>query len=309
MKTSMIAVVALIAVPFAGTASAQKAGGSAQVEPMFETVTLSTGFLPDPHSVPLIAGGVNPANHASAACNGYINMERPDVRLNYTAGALPMNIYGVSDEDITLAVQLPSGQWLCNDDAHGLNPAVAVSPAQSGSYDIWVGTFAPGLNPEAMLYFSEFEPDWPNQGHFGAVADSSGSPNLAAPPLYGTINLSAGFSPDPQQVRVDAGGANNAGGLGPNCTGYINNAQPDVRLNFQAGSLPMNIYVTSQADTTLAVNLPNGQWICNDDANGLNPWVRVSPSMSGQYDIWVGTYSPGGTANAIVHISELAPQW
>lgn len=133
-------------------------------------------------------------------------------------------------------------------------------------------------------------------------------PDYSAQPLYGTVNLNAGFLPDPHTVPVAAGGPNPATGLGPGCQGYINNAQPDVRLNFQGGSYPLNIYVSSQADTTLVVNLPNGQWRCNDDAIGLNPWVQVQPALSGQYDIWVGTYQPGANPQVQLNISEIQPQ-
>ena len=132
--------------------------------------------------------------------------------------------------------------------------------------------------------------------------------NLSADPLYGTVNLSGGFVPDPHRVQVRAGGPMSAGSLGPGCAGYITPDQPDVRLNFNAGSLPLYRYVQSNADTTLVVNLPNGAWLCNDDFIGLNPGVAVQPAMSGQYDIWVGTYSPGNTPSATLLISELNPR-
>jgi hypothetical protein len=325
VRASAIAAAILLAVPFVGPAQAQKtdqpAGPSQpqQVEPLYETVDLNTGFLPDPQSVELLAGGPNQAsNMAGPDCRGYINEERPDVRLNFNAGSFPMNIYAVSEADLTLVVRLPDGSWACNDDTQGFNPAVSVQPAQSGAYDIWVGTYSQGSTPEATLFISELSPQWPNQagpggqtgqGQFGPGGQGPGQPDVMADPMFGTVNLNTGYTPDPHTVQVQAGGPNEASPLGPNCRGYINNAQPDVRLNFQAGSYPMNIYVTSQADTTLAVNLPNGQWVCNDDANGLDPWVQVQPAQSGQYDIWVGTYQPGSTPPAQVHISELAPQW
>lgn len=142
-------------------------------------------------------------------------------------------------------------------------------------------------------------------GSIAAVA-AVAQPNWQGSPLYGTHSLSGGFTPDPYRVSVTAGGSSNARtmGLPSGCVGNIAAAQPDVRLNFSAGSLPLTIKAESSSDTTLIINAPNGQWYCNDDSNGFNPAVRFSPAMSGQYDIWVGTYG-GGTASAQVLITEL----
>ena len=123
--------------------------------------------------------------------------------------------------------------------------------------------------------------------------------DVFADPLYGTVNLDSGFLPDPHTVQVEAGGAMDASSLGSGCNGYITAEQPDVRLNFNAGSLPLYLYVQSAEDTTLVVNLPDGTWACNDDFIGLDP---------GQYDIWVGTYAPGNVPQATLLISELNPR-
>jgi len=130
------------------------------------------------------------------------------------------------------------------------------------------------------------------------------NPNL--PPAYGTLNLNAGFLPDPQVVNVVAGGNIDARRLGGQCVGAIANP-PDVRLNYRAGSFPLFISVQSNTDTTLVINLPNGQWLCNDDFQGLNPGVILQNPPSGQYDIWVGTFG-GGTAPAQVLVSEVPPR-
>lgn len=130
------------------------------------------------------------------------------------------------------------------------------------------------------------------------------NPNL--PPAYGTLNLNAGFLPDPQSVNVVAGGNIDARRLGGQCVGAIANP-PDVRLNYRAGNFPLFISVRSGADTTLVINLPNGQWLCNDDFQGLNPGVILQNPPSGQYDIWVGTFG-GGTAPAQVLVSEVPPR-
>jgi len=128
-------------------------------------------------------------------------------------------------------------------------------------------------------------------------------------PIYQNISLSGGFTPDPYVINLQSGGVNNtAQTLGGSCRGYVATA-PDVRLNFRAGSLPLIISVNSGSDTTLVINGPDGRWYCNDDGgNGLNPSVRWNSPMSGQYDIWVGTYGSSGNANAQLHISELYSQ-
>lgn len=142
-----------------------------------------------------------------------------------------------------------------------------------------------------------------------AAAGTAVAQNYNLNPIYGTLNLSAGFLPDPAVVNLQSGGQVNAQSISPSCRGYIANA-PDVRLNYRAGSYPLIISVASQADTTLVVNAPDGSWYCDDDGGqyGLNPAVRFNSPMSGQYDIWVGTYS--GTANypAQLHISEVSSQ-
>ena len=136
--------------------------------------------------------------------------------------------------------------------------------------------------------------------------------NWTANPLYGTYSLTTGFTPDPQSVQVAAGGRDSARQLVNGCVGYVNAVQPDVRLYFQGGYnySALHIYVFANTDTTLMVRTPTGQWYCNDDGSrGLNPLVSVSPQQSGQYDIWVGTYSGtgGNYPPATVYFTELQP--
>jgi hypothetical protein len=129
-------------------------------------------------------------------------------------------------------------------------------------------------------------------------------PNFNANPSFGTINLSSGFSPDPRVIAVTAGGRYSAQSIDPDCRGSVANA-PDVRLNYESGSLPLIISVDSDSDTTLAVNGPDGTWYCNDDTNGVNPVVRFDSPQSGRYDIYVGHYQEGSRIPARLYISEL----
>ncbi len=126
-------------------------------------------------------------------------------------------------------------------------------------------------------------------------------------PTFGTVSLTGGFSP--QSVNLVAGGKLDATAIGAaadgtNCVGYIADA-PDYRIQLTPGSGSLIIQVTSQSDTTLIVNAPDGNWYCDDDSGGgVNPALTfLAPVASGQYDIWVGTYDPQA-ANAVLMITE-----
>jgi len=141
------------------------------------------------------------------------------------------------------------------------------------------------------------------------AAVSATAQDFNATPNYGTLHLSTGFTPDPSVIRVQSGGSLDAASIDSACAGFITSA-PDVRLTFDAGSLPLIISVASAADTTLVVNGPDGRWYCDDDGgvNGMNPQVRFNRPASGRYEIWVGTYGRAALRDARLHISELRSQ-
>lgn len=135
--------------------------------------------------------------------------------------------------------------------------------------------------------------------------------NWQAPPTYGEVRLTAGFENDPYTVNLTAGGPlSSQAELGAACPGYVASA-PDFDLYWTAGSgaLPLVISANSQADTTLVVRTPTGEWLCEDDGgfSGFNPGMRIDNPMSGLYDIWVGTYGPN-PAPAVLAISEVSSQ-
>lgn len=142
-----------------------------------------------------------------------------------------------------------------------------------------------------------------------ALAVPAAAQNTSGTPNYGTVTLESGFTPDPRVVSLRAGGSLSASRLGSGCVGFITDA-PDVRLDYEAGSLPLIISVAASADTTLIVNGPNGQWLCDDDGgvNGSNPSIRLNNPTSGRYEIWVGTYRSGNSEPARLHISEVSSQ-
>ncbi|HVQ08170.1 MAG TPA: hypothetical protein VMS43_07015 [Allosphingosinicella sp.] len=142
-----------------------------------------------------------------------------------------------------------------------------------------------------------------------AAAAPALAQDIGAPATYREIELDSGFSGDPRVIPVRAGGTIDASRLGSPCTGFIARA-PDVRLTYDAGSLPLIISVAAASDTTLVVNAPDGRWYCDDDSGDapLNPMVRFNEPDSGRYEIWIGTFSDTGSQPARLHISELTSQ-
>jgi hypothetical protein len=282
-----IAAVSLIASPVAAQ--------DTSAEPAYETVRLSTGFSPDPYTVELSSGGSIDAETLSSECRGYI-ANAPDVRLIYESsiGELPLIIKVESDADTTLVVNAPNGSWYCDDDTGGgLNPLMRFVDPEGGRYEIWVGTYSDSNLEDATLSFSELD------------STITTSPDTSLDPTYGTANLSSGFTPDPHTVKLRSGGSVDASNLGDSCRGYIATA-PDYRVNYDGGSLPLIISAHADADVTLVVNDPGGNWVCDDDSGeGLNPSLRFEKPRSGQYDVWIGTYSDTSNENATLSVSEL----
>ena len=112
----------------------------------------------------------------------------------------------------------------------------------------------------------------------------------------------------PQEVPVDAGGDREATSIRNDCLGWIDFSRPDVDVNYESGQFPLYISAVSQADTTIVVNDPQGNWHCNDDFEGLNPGIVFQRPLSGNYNIWVGTLSRGPTQRATVRVSEVPPR-
>src|SRR5262249_3443848 len=119
-------------------------------------------------------------------------------------------------------------------------------------------------------------------------AGRAATQNRELDPTYGSVQLKAGFLPDPFQKQLTAGGPiqTNLGGV----SAFTADA-PDFKLFYQAGNFPLTIYAESRSDTTLLINLPDGNWVADDDSGGnLNPLIRFAKPQSGRYDIWVGTF-------------------
>ena len=268
----------LMLAPLATSAQAQDWRGT----PVFGNVRLSAGFTPDPHTVSLTAGGSIDASRVNATgCIGNIG-GNPDYVLNYSADDMSLYIRATSSEDTSLVVRDPQGRWQCDDDTHGLDPEIHYSSPRSGSYAIWVGAVNENT-VSATLQISEISAE--------NSSDSSGI-NAGAEANFGEVILRSGFTPDPHNVEMTAGGSIQASTVDSSCTGYISSA-PDYEVTYRdAGSFPLTFTFLAKGDTTLVINGPDGSWYCDDDsAGGNNPRVVFRDAMDGVYDIWVGSYN------------------
>ncbi len=125
------------------------------------------------------------------------------------------------------------------------------------------------------------------------------NPNLPA-----TAATASHVPAQSQNFSVAAGGNINASVVNSSCNGFVAEA-PDISIDNStlAGLIALDIAVTAAGgDTTLLVHTPGGAWLCNDDASGFNPALHITSPVNGQYDIWVGTFAPGGFISTTVRV-------
>ncbi len=130
-------------------------------------------------------------------------------------------------------------------------------------------------------------------------------PNWRADPMFDTINLEAGFTPDPT-TRTFAAGGSDAFTLG-SCSGFVNNSAPDIDLNWGGGGSTLTISAVAASDVVLIVRTPDGRWLCDDDSAGnLNAKLTLANARAGNYNIWIGTAAnTDEVVEAILGISEV----
>lgn len=149
---------ALLIVSIALAACQGTQGTAPVVEPLAGSLSLVTGFVPDPEArtVDIVPTGGQPVG-AKIACPGFFP-DRPAVDLNYRAGSrLDLYFYarGFEGDDLVLGVVTPEGDVLCNDDGwYALNPRIAIGAPATGRYRVWIGTYD-GQPARARLFISE----------------------------------------------------------------------------------------------------------------------------------------------------------
>jgi len=295
---------AALSVAAAGSAAAQQCPDW-QLSGIPITTDAETSWVPQQY--PLYAGGgldlslCTTLQGNGGPVQGYGRVTpAPSFTLSYDARNMGRDLeFRVQSEcDTTLLINDSTAQWLYNDDEDGtLSPRLRLPAAQSGRYDLWVGTYG-AQSCQATLIVEAFPP---------ASQVPPAAPTCPDWSLGGAeVNLVNGGS---VSQSVVAGGSVNLfdNQCGIQAHGYVAQA-PDFSLYFdpQGQVSTLNISVQGQCDTTLLVNDPNTNWVFNDDATDLQPAITIGDAVEGRYDIWVGTFGQS-TCQSTITFSASSP--
>ena len=125
--------------------------------PNFGSVSLSSGFYPDPQSLPGTSGGTVSAEAmgwtGTGPCAGLI-AQNPDHIMTLNSYFDYLRVDVSSGGDTTLVIHGPDGWW-CNDDTVGLNPRIE-GQWLAGTYRVWVGSYWSGEYHAYSISFSEY---------------------------------------------------------------------------------------------------------------------------------------------------------
>ena len=154
-----------------------------------------------------------------------------------------------------------------------------------------------GIHPPPHLTFPTFviaQPPPPSKLDYQASAK------------YGELNLSNGFSPDPESVGMTDGGAVDTSYLGGSCRGFASVA-PSLRINFGGGgsSLLRLYFIAASGNPAIVINDPYGNFYCVDDSFGtVNPTIDFNNPAGGTYDVWVASPTAGQSISGTFFTTE-----
>jgi hypothetical protein len=238
------------------------------------------------------------------ACAGHVGIDAPDAIVTLGQREEMISLFATSQTDLVMAVRTPEGQWYCNDDSFGLNPAVQVYGASAGDYLVYVGAYSQGAAGRYVLMAAMGEPNWEGLPDAG----QPGRPNPLAEPSVGRVGFGPATAIDPRVIFDIAPSQTEARGLGEGCVGFITPAQPDLVVSAEPRLPQLMVYMVAENDGVLLVVGPDGTIHCNDDFDGLNPGVMIPNPMAGDYAVFAGTYGgQGGIATLGVTIAN--PIW
>ena len=130
-----------------------------EADPLFGSIKLQRGFIPDPHVVAMVAGGT--VNTADLDVNCGFTASFPTFAFDLTGGASEtfLRIFYTANDgtDTTMVMYTPEQKWLCMDDStfgSKKDPVIEFEYAPSGKYVIWLGTKQSDTYAEGNLFIT-----------------------------------------------------------------------------------------------------------------------------------------------------------
>jgi hypothetical protein len=289
------------------------------------------GNLRNPDTTLICAGFVSTAPTLALS----LPLDFPYLRVFFTADN--------ETDDPVLVVRMPDGRWYCGDDALGtLDPMVDILGGQAqGVAQVWVGSFTSGSSIPGTLYLTRggatpLNPTLPSLTDVSAY-DLSNPPTpdplainlttpdaMNAPTAIALTPNTSGFpaavldpfsatnfgetslvsATIPHTVSAVAGGDVDAAAMGGECVGWVT-AQPDYRLTWGGSFSTLRFFFLGDGDATLVILGPDGTLHCNDDSfNTVSPTVDIAAAPAGVYNIWLGSFEPGGSVTGTLYITD-----
>lgn len=92
------------------------------------------------------------------------------------------------------------------------------------------------------------------------------------------------------------------------CAGMIGR-EATYRIQWERAELseelPMQFFVASRQDTTLAIREPDGEWLCQDDyQTSQRPLITIESLRAGDYSIWIGAKDTTSDFRTRLYISK-----
>jgi hypothetical protein len=270
-------------------------GGVAQacpnpaLDPLYDSITLTEGFNPNPHSQYIEVGGDNRIDKCmNTSIQGSV-ATNPDYFLYYdSSGNSTLTVFLQTSTDSVLLVVTPWDEWLIDDDSAGNRDAsITIANAPSGWYAIWGGSYGGGVGQPGDLFFTETTNV--------AAQPQSTCPDPSLEATYGTILLDEGFNPDPHSENIEAGGQNRMDLCMNTSIQATVATNPDYLLAYEtSGNSTLTLFVQTPTDSVLLVVTPWDEWLIDDDSAGNSDGlISIPNATAGWYSIWVGAYGTG----------------
>lgn len=287
---------ALLFLPFSATApSAQDAGFAVQL-------SVPDMFTPLRVDVQVFGQTVESAGAYVRGCSGYVLQESAAAAFDLTDRLAELAFTAAGEGLAGMVLGTPDGLYRCSLASDSRMVSAEIPNAVPGRYHVWVATEAEGAELDARLVAADRV--IPALEIFGLDVSMLDEPRTGRHVFSATAESG-------RQVLADAGTLfpeTPMRALNPEyCPGFGRFDAADAVLTLDAPESLFSIFAMSSRDLTLAVVGPDGGVLCNDDTFGLHPAVSFENAQPGDYHIFVGAFSQGGSAQYELFASQGGP--